>query len=63
MDRLYNYILIMFAVTLIELLGVFGLFLAYSPIYILIIFIGIIAFNFGYSESFNFNEYQIVLDI
>jgi len=56
MDRLYNYILIMFAVTLIELLGVFGLFLAYSPIYILIIFIGIIAFNFGYSESFNFNE-------
>jgi hypothetical protein len=51
MEKKSNYKIIMIAGVLITLIAILGLFLAYSIIYIVLIFAGVIVFNYGYSKS------------
>jgi len=56
MGKKSNHNIIMIAGALIALTRVFGLFLAYSFLYILLLFAGIIVFNYGYSKAFTLKK-------
>ncbi len=56
MKKRFNYKIIMITGALIALTGVFGLFLAYSFLYIIILFVGVIVFNYGYTKDSNLKE-------
>jgi hypothetical protein len=53
MEKLYAYVLLMLIGSIIALVGLLGLFLAYSYIYIFILFAGVIIFNLGYAKAYN----------
>ncbi len=53
MEKRSNYKIIMIFGALIALTGVFGLFFAYSFLYILLLFAGVIVFNYSYSKFYS----------
>jgi hypothetical protein len=53
MEKRTYYKIIMILGTLIALTGALGLFFDYSFIYILILFGGVIIFNYGYSKFYS----------
>jgi hypothetical protein len=53
MEKVYAYVLFMLIGSIVALAGLLGLFLAYSYIYIFLLFAGVIMFNYGYAKAYS----------